>query len=1131
MDMNRLTFAIKTTICFLLAALMLPFSFGCSDLTAQGNLVINEVVTSNDSSLVDEVYGTPDWIELYNDSNRQIDLGNYLITDNVQNADKTVLLPKRILEPHEYIIIFASKTIDVNSLSLSDSVNGAICVDFGLSKAGDTLVIADANYNVIQELAIPALDKDISYARSKDGSYGFCAIPTPKTENISKLYLSLDEAKAAMNDDAATPTEPVNSSIYINEIVAKNSTSLEHSGCADCDWVELYNDSDQDISLDGYYFADKEYEKGKSNLNGYTIAAHGYFLICCCTDDCDNTDGHCCIRMGISRYGERVYLFDSIGRTVISFDSPLLETDISYARRADGTYGYCSRPTPNAENTTDIVDSFAPADMDTSDPVRINEVLPKNKYSLVDADGDRSDWVELYNYNSFEVSLAGYYLSDDPNDLYKWAFPNVDIPANGYLIVFLSGKETKENELHANFSLGGNDTGLILFDSNKNKTDIIALCDTDSNVSIGRASDGSLEYYRQPTPYAPNAHAYSQADAIGFFQTDGVYISEVSASHAKGTGDNDWIELYNGYSATLDLNGYYLSDDIDDMFKWQIKNVSIEAGGYKAIEATSHVTRQGEGVATFGIAASGDTLFLSDPNGFLVDVFDTGALDVGMSSGRIVGDATISRVFFDTPTRGKSNSNIVYVGYTAQPILSQTGLYQTDGFSLELTCNTPNAVIYYTTNGSIPTSSSKVYNEAIAISKSTVVRAVAHIDGLVDSPIVTYHYLFVEPHTVPVMCIAMNKDDFTTVYSVTQHSDIVEREAYFSYYEDDGKLGVTFPAGVKAKGRGTLLYAQKSLAIHLRGSYGQNSVNYPFFDEIKFTEFASLVLRNGGQDYDAARIRDSYISRAVQGLNIETAATRPVVVYVNGEYYGLYDLNEDLNADYLQTHYGADPDAVDQIMRNQTATQGSKTEFLRVREFAREANMSNSEVYEQFCQWVDVDYFTDYIIVQSYTANSDMFNQKYWRTQDYSIKWRPIFYDLDFCFKSSTRNMIHSYFTVDGVPSANGSKSNMDIYCALKRNQGWCDRFVERYVEVVMTYFDADRMTNILDDMVAQLEPEMKRHIARWGKPSSYSKWESSVASLRKIVQNRQKNALNYLQDYFNVSDSLMNEYIKKYGG
>lgn len=183
-------------------------------------------------------------------------------------------------------------------------------------------------------------------------------------------------------------------------------------------------------------------------------------------------------------------------------------------------------------------------------------------------------------------------------------------------------------------------------------------------------------------------------------------------------------------------------------------------------------------------------------------------------------------------------------------------------------------------------------------------------------------------------------------------------------------------------------------------------------------------------------MRDAVCMRMVEGLNIDNCATRPVVAYINGRYWGIYDLNEDQNADFLAAHYGVNPDEVDIIRRNTGALKGSSADIKRVRDFAGSRNLSNEELFKQYLEWVDVDYFTDYLIAQIYFCNGDMFNQKYWRSHDYSVKWRPVFYDLDFGL-SGSQNLLYDYFNPVGVPSANGSLTDMRLYVGLEKNAEW----------------------------------------------------------------------------------------------
>src|SRR5688572_28624055 len=94
--------------------------------------------------------------------------------------------------------------------------------------------------------------------------------------------------------------------------------------------------------------------------------------------------------------------------------------------------------------------------------IRISEFLAQNDGLTRDQDGDSPDWIELHNSSSAAVNLAGWHLTDTGTNLAKWTFPAVSIPANGYLLVFASGKNCAiaGAELHTNFQL--EDSGCLL---------------------------------------------------------------------------------------------------------------------------------------------------------------------------------------------------------------------------------------------------------------------------------------------------------------------------------------------------------------------------------------------------------------------------------------------------------------------------------------------------------------------------------------------------------------------------------------------------------------------------------------------------------------------------------------------
>ena len=125
--------------------------------------------------------------------------------------------------------------------------------------------------------------------------------------------------------------------------------------------------------------------------------------------------------------------------------------------------------------------------------------------------------------------------------------------------------------------------------------------------------------------------------------------------------------------------------------------------------------------------------------------------------------------------------------------------------------------------------------------------------------------------------------------------------------------------------------------------------------------------------------------------------------------------------------------------------------------------------------------------------------------------------------------MSHRYFNAEGTPSHNGSLTYFYFTVALRTNKGWRQRFIERYVELVMTRFSAENTTKLLDQMVSELEPEMERHIARWGHPKSVSAWKSNVEALRNKLIKRPDIALEQMRKEFNLSSAALDELIEKY--
>lgn len=472
-------------------------------------------------------------------------------------------------------------------------------------------------------------------------------------------------------------------------------------------------------------------------------------------------------------------------------------------------------------------------------------------------------------------------------------------------------------------------------------------------------------------------------------------------------------------------------------------------------------------------------------------------------------------------------------GYATRPRFSDTALYHDRPFALTLEAG-GDTVIHYTLDGSAPTADSPVYREPLTIDKNTTVRAVGLSAGRFASEETVATYLFRAPHTLPVVCLAAAPDrwaQLTKAPKVT--AGLEEQLAYIAYYEADGTLGTAFPAGISPRGNASLGYPQKSLSVHLRGAYGQSAVTYPFWGSESFLSYKFLVLRNGSQDIRAARLRDSFASRAAEHLHVMTAWTRPVIVYVNGTYYGIMDLNEGMNQDYLWTHWGVDQSTVNMVQRNDHVKRGSAEGFVALRRYASRKNMADDAVYQEFCQKVDMDAFIDYLIAQSFFGNYDIHNQNWWNA-DSQILWQPILYDIDRCLNetSLSSNVLGMYFNASGVVHNQvGDRILMEIPCGLKKNAAWRQRFLERYAQVLCTDFSEARLLSLLDSMADELRPEMAEHTALWHMPDSLSAWEKSIQQMRQCISRRYAKITSQIKSQFSLSASAWDALMEKYGG
>ena len=282
----------------------------------------------------------------------------------------------------------------------------------------------------------------------------------------------------------------------------------------------------------------------------------------------------------------------------------------------------------------------------------INEIVASNSYSYKDSDGEFSDYIELYNDNSYDINLENYRLTDSIVDSNKWSFPHITIKAHEYLLVFASGKnKCKESDkCHANFKLSSMGETISLIDDTGN---II------SRVTYKELkNDYALSYFKgkyiitKPTPGKENnSEEIKSIDTSNYHITINEYLSHNKGSNYNTNGEyRDWVELYNS-GDDISLSGLSLSDDIKNLNKFMLPDRVIKKGEYLLIYLNDGEIVEGSISANFKLSDKDEKIILSG-NGKIIDEVEVVKLEKNMSYGK----KNNKWLYFYTPTPGKENN-------------------------------------------------------------------------------------------------------------------------------------------------------------------------------------------------------------------------------------------------------------------------------------------------------------------------------------------------------------------------------------------------------------------------------------------------------------------------------------------
>jgi hypothetical protein len=649
-----------------------------------------------------------------------------------------------------------------------------------------------------------------------------------------------------------------------------------------------------------------------------------------------------------------------------------------------------------------------------------------------------------------------------------------------------------------------------------------------------------------------------------------VVINEFMADNKSTIQDqdgdySDWIELYNNYDYPVNLINYSLSDNGGNLRKWLFPEIIIPAQGHILVFASGkNRTNEEELHTNFSIAASGEALFLSDNYAALIDQFYSDALSSDESFGRFPdGSSNWQKSIFPTP--GISNNAVNHLSLS-----SAEGFY-TWPFSLVINSPTGDTV-HYTTDGSEPNLRSAIFTDSIfldykydapnyfsgipssptwesptgIVHKAHIVRFASFKNGTRTSKVYTHTFLvdstIFQKYYLPVISLVTDEknlfdlekgiyipgiwfdpEDSLWSGNYYQKGSEWERPVHIEFFENYGSKGFSQDAGLRIHGFKSRYAAQKSLRLYARKEYGERYFNYRLFPQKEHNLYKRFILRTTMSDwFSNTVIKDVLAHEIAKDLDLEYQDYKPVVVYLNGEYWGIHTLRDRIDEWYIAYTTGYDKDFVDIIEGNYNKVDaGSNGHYIELAEFIVANDLSYDMNYEYVLTQIDIGNFIDYYVAQMFFANVDwpFNNQRLWRPQTPDGKWRWILFDVDAGFGDVNTDMFAHSLTYADLEYHEMSVSTF-LFSNMLKNENFVELFLRRFAEVLHNEFSVEVMTEKLNRVKEQYIAEMPHHISRWNVPESFSGWENDIENhLLSFIRERPCVVANNISEFFGITD------------
>ncbi len=627
------------------------------------------------------------------------------------------------------------------------------------------------------------------------------------------------------------------------------------------------------------------------------------------------------------------------------------------------------------------------------------------------------------------------------------------------------------------------------------------------------------------------------AGQISFSQ---VVVNEYSASNLDEFPDNhnyyeDWIELYNADDTEFDLGGYFLSDKILNPTKWKIPTGTIiSAHGFLRFWASGRDEVSGNHYHTnFKLTQTKDNtehIVLSDPFGTAIQDVTLEITRKSHSRGRTTDGSETWGIFVD-PTPNESNNGAnVYTAYSAKPVVSDTAGFYTGSLFVTLSTTEPDSEIYYTTNGDAPTQTTTLYTDPIEVTSTTIINARTYSSNpdILRSLIEFNTYFIDVGHTVAVMSTSASQLD-----DLLNGNQSLRPFGTFEYFNKEG-VRTTFGYGeFNEHGQDSWVHDQRSIDYISRDECGYNyAIREELIPLTDRDEFQRIILRAAGDDNypgidTSALLRDFFVQNTAEkaGMHLDVRKGEKGVLYVNGDYWGVYGFREKVSDhDFTKYYYGQGKYDIYylKLWGGSWAEYGGDeawSDWNDLHDYIKSEDMGDPENFAYVASRFDYKSLVDYIHINSFVVCSDWINWNvgWWRGTNPDgghQKWGYVLWDEDATFAH--------YINYTGVPGISpytspcypeGLTSDPEEHIValnhLLDNEEFKQYYLARYVDLYNTAFHPSSMQSYLDEIEAKMLPEMQMHCDRWG--GSVLEWQNNVKKIRDFISERH----NYLPEGF----------------